>query len=560
MLHQPQDIVRGKYRILDILGKGSSGITYRVEDIVTQQHIALKVLSLRRLKDWKQIELFEREASVLAKLEHPNIPKYLDYFQIDTPEDRAFYIAQAIAPGKSLTEWVESGWRSNEREIKQIAQQLLSVLIYIHSLDPPIIHRDIKPDNIIRDRQGKIHLVDFGAVQNVYHNTLMPGSTVVGSYGYMSPEQFRGKAVPATDLYSLGATLLYLLTHRSPAELPQDTLKLDFRASVDISEEFGDWLDKMLEPSLDYRYTSAKEALDVLQQKRRSGFRKRKISGRTIILSTIFLWLSIVGVKNHWRIFSFFGYYPINICGDLAIMQRYLFFGGDANIAKPTDSTESKFLLECFARTSDADVPHSSLREKLDRKNKTIYDNILFFEAVEQGNSDRIREILSSLKIDVNVTSDRKKQTALQIAVSRNDLQLTKLLIGNGADIRDEKIVLLAISQGNLNIVQLLIDHGAELNINDEWRLVEAVAKQVIADNIALIKLLNENNFNFTNYFLFEDIGQQIYWASPQLREKCKGQKNYNYRRYKRCIEDLSQIAKSYISNDMADLLESINK
>jgi len=165
-----------------------------------------------------------------------------------------------------------------------------------------------------------------------------------------------------------------------------------------------------------------------------------------------------------------------------------------------------------------------------------------------------------SSKIDVNVTSDRKKQTALQIAVSRNDLQLTKLLIGNGADIRDEKIVLLAISQGNLNIVQLLIDHGAELNINDEWRLVEAVAKQVIADNIALIKLLNENNFNFTNYFLFEDIGQQIYWASPQLREKCKGQKNYNYRRYKRCIEDLSQIAKSYISNDMADLLESINK
>ena len=263
ILHQPEDIIKGKYRILGILGKGSSGITYRVEDIVTQQQVALKALSLRRLEDWKQIELFEREAAVLAKLEHPGIPKYLDYFQVDTPNDRTFYIAQAIAPGRSLAEWISS-WRSSEREVKKIAEQVLSILIYLHSLDPPVIHRDIKPDNIIRDLQGNVYLVDFGAVQNTYHNTLTRGSTVVGTYGYMSPEQFRGKSVPATDLYSLGATLLFLLTHRSPAELPQDTLKLDFRSSVDISEEFGDWLDKMLEPSLDYRYTSAEEALAVL--------------------------------------------------------------------------------------------------------------------------------------------------------------------------------------------------------------------------------------------------------------------------------------------------------
>ena len=135
IVHQPQVIIHNKYRVIDVLGKGSSGITYRVEDITTQQQVALKALSLHRLKDWKQVELFEREASVLAKLEHPGIPKYLDYFQVDTPNNRAFYIAQAIAPGKSLTQWVASGWRTKEIEVKQIAEQVSSFPIYLHSLE-----------------------------------------------------------------------------------------------------------------------------------------------------------------------------------------------------------------------------------------------------------------------------------------------------------------------------------------------------------------------------------------------------------------------------------------
>ena len=170
-LHQPGEIIGDRYRVEDILGKGSSGITYRVEDIVSQQPIALKVLSLNRLKDWKQIELFKREAEVLASLEHPAIPEYLDYFQIDTADNKAFYLAQAIAPGKSLAYWVTRGWRTTKAEVKEIAKQILSVLIYLHSLDPPVIHRDLKPENIICSQDGTIFLVDFGGVKNTYHNT-----------------------------------------------------------------------------------------------------------------------------------------------------------------------------------------------------------------------------------------------------------------------------------------------------------------------------------------------------------------------------------------------------
>jgi len=115
----------------------------------------------------------------------------------------------------------------------------------LHQLDPPFIHRDLKPENLIRAENGIIYLLDFGAVRERYQNELTQGSTGVGTYGYMAPEPFRGRTVPVTDLYSLKATLLYLLTHGSPAEFPQDTLKIDFRSQVKISEAFVGWLERL---------------------------------------------------------------------------------------------------------------------------------------------------------------------------------------------------------------------------------------------------------------------------------------------------------------------------
>ncbi|MBW4491038.1 MAG: serine/threonine protein kinase [Trichocoleus desertorum ATA4-8-CV12] len=264
-LHQPQEIVGDRYRILEVLGQGGIGTTYKAEDLQTQQQVALKALSLRRINDWKVLELFEREARVLSYLKHPAIPRYLNYFQVDTPENRCFYLVQELAEGRSLAQCVKEGWRTGEAEAKQLAIQVLEVLSYLHSLTPPVIHRDIKPQNIIRRADGQIFLVDFGAVQDTYRDTLTQGSTVVGTYGYMAPEQFRGKSVPATDLYGLGATLLFLLTHQSPADLPQRRLKIDIRACTQLSSTFANWLDQMLEPAMEDRFPSAPEALAALQ-------------------------------------------------------------------------------------------------------------------------------------------------------------------------------------------------------------------------------------------------------------------------------------------------------
>ncbi|MGA9382049.1 MAG: serine/threonine-protein kinase [Phormidium sp.] len=231
----------------------------------TQGRVAIKVLSLNRAQDWKALELFEREARVLSNLNHPCLPKYLDYFQVETPNNHSFYLVQELVEGRSLYSLVQSGWHATENEIRQLASQILDILNYLHQLTPPVIHRDLKPQNIIRSKDGGIFLVDFGAVKTTYQTTFSGGSTVVGTYGYMAPEQFRGQGYPATDLYGLGATLLYLIAHKSPSEFPYQQLKINFRSQTTISTELADWLEKLLEPAVEDRFVSAKEALSVLQ-------------------------------------------------------------------------------------------------------------------------------------------------------------------------------------------------------------------------------------------------------------------------------------------------------
>lgn len=504
-LHQPDEIIQDRYRVVSILGQGNSGITFQVEDLATKQHIALKTLSLNRLKDWKQVELFEREAAVLAKLRHPCIPEYLDYFQIDTPGNRAFYIAQAIAPGKSLAAWVESGWRTSEREVKHIAEEVLSILKYLHSLKPPVIHRDIKPNNIIRDRRGKIYLVDFGAVQNTYHNTLMQGSTVVGTYGYMAPEQFRSKAVAATDLYSLGATLLYLLTHRSPAELPQDTLKLDFRTSVNISEEFGDWLDKILEPSLEYRYTTALEAFAVLKGKQKIIEESKETKSRSLLskcLWTLF-WLGLsVGSIFHWKVLSFFGYHPVNVCHNRQIAHYYLLAGGKMDLQVPRNfgeqNRESKLMLECAISNINRETLRLLATKKIPPDLQNIYAQILLFDAVERQDTKKINLLVERV-IENDDKISTNHSTALHNSVIQKNLNLTKLLADRGANFskttkyRNSTPLHYAIQADNTAMAELLLKSGADANYEPDSSSIKPLHYAIQISNLAMVEVLLKN-------------------------------------------------------------------
>ncbi len=382
------------------MGEGGSGTTYQACIVGSETSVALKQLSLKQMDDWKSIELFDREANTLSQLNHPGIPKYIDYFTIDTPTDRHFYIAQSLAPGKTLHDWSQSGARYTEAEITDIASQILLILSYLQNLTPPVIHRDLKPSNILRTADGQISLVDFGAVRQAYHDTFLRGSTVVGTYGYMAPEQFRASAMPATDLYGLGATILNLLTHRSPAELTQSNLKIAFRDKIQVSPAFADWLERMLEPDPADRFDSATTALAALKYPKSLA---PKLPWRKLAAISVAAAISL-GTLDYYK------YYFLNLWGFTpmaaftAIWQKH-----DVNAVK------------------------SLLDRGVNPNAKDANGSTLIHYAVTNNQVD-IAKLLIDRGADIHAHYGEDKHTVLHLAVLHEDGEMTKLLLDRKAN------------------------------------------------------------------------------------------------------------------------------
>jgi serine/threonine protein kinase len=263
-------VLKERYAIQQQLGQNGGRQTLLARDLQTQELVVIKILTFDADCQWDDVKLFEREAEALQSLSHPAIPRYLDHFQFQTSKIKGFALVQNYIAAKSLTEWVKLGRTFNQKDIQQLAASLLEILMYLHRQHPPVIHRDIKPSNILLgDRSGnsigRVYLVDFGSIQTL---AAREGSTitVVGTYGYMPPEQFGGRAVPASDLYGLGATLIYLLTGTHPADLPQKDLRIKFKPKIHLTSDFLDWLEWMTEPDLNRRLTSAEKALKALKK------------------------------------------------------------------------------------------------------------------------------------------------------------------------------------------------------------------------------------------------------------------------------------------------------
>ncbi|MEM9926787.1 MAG: serine/threonine-protein kinase [Cyanobacteria bacterium P01_D01_bin.50] len=263
-------IIGDRYQVIRLLGKKPGWRTVLCRDIQSQQLVVIKLLAWDEDFEWQSLKLFEREAEVLQSISHPAIPSYLNYFEINQPHLKGFALVQNYIEAASLEEHLKSGRTFSIEEVKQLAKSLLDIITYLHSQKPQIIHRDIKPSNILLTNRsgnniGNIYLVDFGSVKSLAAST--NGTiTVVGTYGYMSPEHFGGKVVPTSDLYSLGATLIYLVTGMHPANLPQKDGRIQFEQLINCPLSFVSWLKRMVEPFPEWRFSSAKIALQELKQ------------------------------------------------------------------------------------------------------------------------------------------------------------------------------------------------------------------------------------------------------------------------------------------------------
>ena len=267
-------ILNNRYRIVKRIGRGGFGRAYLAED--SHRYRELCVLKefapqVEREDELRQAEdLFEREAGILYKLNHHQIPRFEALLRTRIDGRRSLFLVQEYVAGRSYWELMQRYQRLTEAEVKEMIWEILPVLDYIHSCD--LIHRDISPDNLIlRDRDRRPVLIDFGCVKlaaNAVSKSRGCSLTLIGKKGYSPDEQIRrGQATPSSDLYALAATSIVLLTGKQPDRLyNRQTESWDWK-NIEASSQLKQVLRKMLSERPCDRYQSVEQVRQALEVK-----------------------------------------------------------------------------------------------------------------------------------------------------------------------------------------------------------------------------------------------------------------------------------------------------
>ncbi|WP_293337768.1 serine/threonine-protein kinase [Microcoleus sp. CAWBG58] len=286
LLTNEQSPSASRYRSIRAIAQGGFGRTFLAVDETKPQPFAQCVIKQSLPQNTaaeKAAQLFHQEAAQLETLgKHPQIPELIAHFE----QEGRQYLVQEFIDGKNLAQELEQKGAFTETQIRQILNDLLPVIHFVHK--SKVIHRDIKPENIIRRRlspaplpalensyqpspfQKDIVLVDFGAAKKVTATGLPQTGTIIGSAAYTAPEQLMGKAVFASDIYSLGVTCIHLLTHIPPFDLfdsAEDSWAWRNYLKSAVSDDFGRILDTMLQSATNRRYSSASAVIRQLNPK-----------------------------------------------------------------------------------------------------------------------------------------------------------------------------------------------------------------------------------------------------------------------------------------------------
>jgi eukaryotic-like serine/threonine-protein kinase len=214
---EPGTLLQGRYRIIGLLGAGGFSSVYQARDMrfstVTRLCAIKEMVNMALDPQMRELttKSFEREASILATLEHPAIPDVYDYF---TEADRSYLVLEFVRGKDMEAVLAEQTEKINQDTALDWALQVCEVLTYLHNHKPqPVVFRDLKPSNIMLDPTGRIRIIDFGIAKLFQSGER---GTMIGTEGYSPPEQYRGEAGPAGDVYAFGATLHHILTQQDP--------------------------------------------------------------------------------------------------------------------------------------------------------------------------------------------------------------------------------------------------------------------------------------------------------------------------------------------------------
>lgn len=325
-------VLDGKYEILKEIGRGGMSVVYVAMDLRLNKQWAIKEIRDDGSQDTQTLlKGLEREANILKKVDHPVLPRIVDIIQ----KENKVYVVMDYVEGRTISEILKEQGAQPQEMVIEWAKQLGSALGYLHSMDPPVIYRDMKPSNVMLKPDGNVKLIDFGTAKE-YKIENNADTTALGTRGYAAPEQFgdaQGHGIyntdARTDIYCLGATLYHIVTGKNPCEPPYE-IKPIRQWNPALSSGLEKILVKCTQPDPNDRYQSCSELLYALEhydeldeQFKKQSKRKFGLFAASIVMGLIFTGISAAGFAGQQNLLNQNYRNIINIGDDCRFAGNY---------------------------------------------------------------------------------------------------------------------------------------------------------------------------------------------------------------------------------------------
>lgn len=502
-------VIDGKYKILNVVGKGGMSVVYLAMNERANKQWAIKEVRKDGMQSFEVVKQnLVAETDLLKKLNHPHLPSIIDVIDCDD----TFLIVMDYIEGNPLSKALETSGAQNQDDVIEWAKQLCDVLGYLHSRKPPIIYRDMKPSNVMLKPDGNVMLIDFGTAREFKYSSVAD-TTCLGTQGYAAPEQFggHGQTDARTDIYCLGATMYHLVTGHNPATPPYEMYPIR-QWNPMLSSGLEEIILKCTQRNPEDRYQSCAELLYALDHYKDLDIENKKVQSfkwKTFLASfimTIVMLVGTIGFSAGLTVQTSSTYESYIANGDSAVSQDaaekiYL----DAINVNPANPLAYQKLLErCTSDSKLSEDEYNTIKDaiyehegELKSKYPSEYaDNV----AYKLGQALYFSYVPSSQK------SESENFSMAGITVSQRWLDIAQKM-GSTEQIKHRAELLSSMSKAYQNMSGKSLEGDPVEEVKEYWNnLVEIASPNIAKDEnnqIALLIYRNVTSQIYTKYYWF---------------------------------------------------------
>lgn len=502
-------VIDGKYKILNVVGKGGMSVVYLAMNERANKQWAIKEVRKDGMQSFEVVKQnLVAETDLLKKLNHPHLPSIIDVIDCDD----TFLIVMDYIEGNPLSKALETSGAQNQDDVIEWAKQLCDVLGYLHSRKPPIIYRDMKPSNVMLKPDGNVTLIDFGTAREFKYSSVAD-TTCLGTQGYAAPEQFggHGQTDARTDIYCLGATMYHLVTGHNPATPPYEMYPIR-QWNPMLSSGLEEIILKCTQRNPEDRYQSCAELLYALDHYKDLDIENKKVQSfkwKTFLASfimTIVMLVGTIGFSAGLTVQTSSTYESYIANGDSAVSQdaaeKYYLDAINVDPANPL--AYQKLLERCTSDSKLSEDEYNTIKDaiyehedELKSKYPSEYaDNV----AYKLGQALYFSYVPSSQK------SESENFSMAGITVSQRWLDIAQKM-GSTEQIKHRAELLSSMSKAYQNMSGKSLEGDPVEEVKEYWNnLVEIASPNIAKDEnnqIALLIYRNVTSQIYTKYYWF---------------------------------------------------------